>query len=196
MKGHAFRLFRATRPRRVRGSRAQEVVEAPDLETLPAIKCWPGDGGRFLTLPMVLTRSPLDGRSNLGIYRMQLFDESSTGMHWQLGKGGGFHYSERRAGTSPWRSPPSWVETLPSSWLPFSPSRKVSRSSFSAGFLRGRPTPMVKAKTLSFEVPANAEFVLEGHVQHGERALEGPFGDHFGHLLPRRRVPRSSGLER
>ena len=181
MKGHAFRLFRATRPRRVRGSRAQEVVEAPDLETLPAIKCWPGDGGRFLTLPMVLTRSPLDGRSNLGIYRMQLFDESSTGMHWQLGKGGGFHYSEAES-----RDEPLEVAAvlggdpalLLAAVLPL--PEGIEELLFS-GILRGRPTPMVKAKTLSFEVPANAEFVLEGHVQHGERALEGPFGDHFGH---------------
>ena len=180
MRGTARRLL-AARLTRARRGLSQQVVETPDLSTLPAIKCWPQDAGRFITLPLVFTRSPATGRSNLGIYRMQLYGPDSTGMHWQLGKGGGFHYYEAEE-----RGQPLEVAAvlggdpalLLSAVLPLPES--LEEIIFS-GLLRGRPTPMVRARTLSLAVPANAEFVLEGHVPPGERVPEGPFGDHFGH---------------
>jgi UbiD family decarboxylase len=156
-------------------------VEPPDLSTLPVIKCWPDDGGRFLTLPLVVTRSPGTGLSNLGIYRMQVFDNASTGMHWQIQKGGGFHYHEAEALDQPLEvaavlgGDPA---LLLSAMLPLP---EAMEELIFAGILRGKPTKMVKARTLSMSVPANAEFVLEGVVHPGVRRTEGPFGDHFGH---------------
>ena len=180
-KGHALRLFLSTRPKRVRRGLSQEVIESPDLETLPVIKCWPEDGGRFITLPLVLTHSPVNGRSNLGIYRMQLFGKDSTGMHWQIQRGGGFHY----AGAEALGKPLELAAVLggdPALLLAgVLPLPEGMEELLFSGILRGSPTPMVPAKTLSMRVPANAEFVLEGHVPPGERAAEGPFGDHFGH---------------
>ena len=83
--------------RRRRRGPVTELIEPPALSRLPLVKLWPEDGGHFVTLPLVLTESPEDGRPNLGIYRMQRYDDSSTGMHWQIGKGGGFHYHQAEA---------------------------------------------------------------------------------------------------
>ncbi len=180
MRSTVRRLL-AGRLRTVRRAPCQEVVEGPALGTLPVLKCWPGDGGRFLTLPLVLTRSPVTGRSNLGIYRMHVYDERSTGMHWQLQKGGGFHYHEAESQGQALEvaavlgGDPALIiaAVLP---LPEGLEELVF-----AGILRGKPTPMVQARTLSMHLPASAEIVLEGRVFPGARALEGPFGDHFGH---------------
>ena len=189
LKGHALRLFLATRPRNVRSGVAGEVVESPDLSTLPTVRCWPGDGGRFITMPLVRTISPVSGRSNLGIYRMHVFNERSTGMHWQLGKGGGFHYSEAEAQGRPLEvaavlggDPALLMATV----LPLPES--LEEILFS-GVLRGSPTPMMPARSLSMRVPANAEFVLEGRVLPGQTALEGPFGDHLGHYSDAAQFP-------
>ncbi len=180
LKGVARKLLSA-RIKRVRSGISQQVVEPPDLLKLPVIKCWPGDGGRFITLPQVVTRSPLTGLSNLGIYRMQVFDQASTGMHWQLQKGGGFHYHEAEALGRPLEVAVALggdPALLLSAVLPLP---EAMEELIFAGILRGKPTTMVKARSLSMTVPANAEFVLEGVVQPGVRRTEGPFGDHFGH---------------
>ena len=174
MKGSALRLFLSTRPRRVRRGLGQEVVESPDLHALPAIKCWPEDGGRFITLPLVLTQSPMNGRSNLGIYRMQLFGKDTTGMHWQIQRGGGFHYAEAEAQGRPLEvaailgGDPA---LLISAVLPL--PEGLEELLFS-GILRGRPTPMVRAKSLAMRVPANAEFVLEGTSTPASGHPKGP----------------------
>src|SRR5215831_15973696 len=83
-----------TYPKKVRSASCQEVVEEPDLSTLPILKCWPGDAGRFITFGMVLTHHPKTGRRNLGLYRLQAFAKDQTGMHWQSMKGGRGHYWE------------------------------------------------------------------------------------------------------
>ena len=202
VKGPAMRLFLATRPKTVRRAIDQEVVEAPDLSTLPALKCWPGDGGRFLTFPLVLTHSPLSGRSNLGIYRMQVYGKSETGMHWQIQKGGGFHYAEAEGVGKPLEVAAVLGGDPALLLAAVLPLPEGFEELLFSGILRGSPTPMAKARTLSTRVPANAEFVLEGVVQPGERRMEGPFGDHFGHysneapfpvfqvkVVPRRRKP-------
>ncbi len=170
-----------TRPTKVTSAPSQQIVEAPDLSRLPVLKCWPGDAGRFITYGMVLTHHPRTKRRNLGLYRLQVFDRSKTGMHWQSMKGGRGHYWEAEQqgndldvaviiGADP--------ILMMAAILPL--PEDVDEIAF-AGFLRGKGVPMVRAKTVDMMIPANAEIVLEGVVTAGERRVEGPFGDHFGH---------------
>ncbi len=169
------------RTRRVRRGPCQEVVEAPDLHQFPVQTCWPEDGGPFITFGLVITRDPLTGERNMGVYRLQVYDNDVTGMHWQINKGGGFHYARAE---ELGRSLPvavvigvdpalllSAVAALPEG---------MDEIAFS-GILRGAPCPMIRCSSIDLEVPANAEIVLEGEVVPDERRLEGPFGDHFGH---------------
>jgi UbiD family decarboxylase len=167
--------------RRVSGGISQEVVEAPNLDTFPILTCWPGDGGRFITLPQVVTYDPVTGKRNMGMYRMQVFDPKTTGMHWQIQKGGGFHFARAERLGRPLElavaigtDPALLMATIAA--LP----ENIDEAMF-AGFLRGRRTEFTRGRTVSIDVPANAEFILEGVVPPGERRLEGPFGDHFGH---------------
>jgi len=170
-----------SRPRRTTHGLSQEVVEGPDLGKLPITKCWPKDGGRFITLPQVFTYDPRDGKRNVGMYRMHVFDACTTGMHWQIQKGGGFHYFQAEKLNKPFElavalgtDPAMLLATIAA--LP----EGIDEAMF-AGFLRGKRTETVSGRTVSIGVPANAEFVLEGVVPPRERQLEGPFGDHFGH---------------
>ncbi len=151
------------------------------LSDLPILKCWPQDGGRFITLPQVFTYDPRTGKRNVGMYRMQVFDDTTTGMHWQIQKGGGFHYyqAEKLGRDLPvavalGTDPAMLFATIAA--LP----ENIDEVMF-AGFLRGKRTPMIKAKSIKINVPANAEFILEGIVPANFRRMEGPFGDHFGH---------------
>lgn len=170
------------RATRARGQAlSQELSEEPDLDRLPILKCWPQDGGRFFTFPLVLTTHPTTGGRNLGIYRMHVYDRCTTGMHWQIQKGGRFHYWQAEAEGKP-------IEVAvvlggdPALMLSAGVAlpENVDEVAFS-GLLRGKPCPLVRAKTLSMAVPANAEFVIEGVVPPHERRIEGPFGDHFGY---------------
>ena len=180
LRGSARRVL-AMRPRMLAAGPAQEVTPGPDLSPLPNLQLWPGDGGRFVTFGLVLTEHPETRGRNLGIYRMHVYDAQTTGMHWQIGKGGGFHHhrAERRGeplevavavGADP--------ATLLASVAPL--PEGIDELAF-AGFLRGAPTRLACARSLAMHVPADAEFVLEGVVRPGERRPEGPFGDHFGH---------------
>jgi 4-hydroxy-3-polyprenylbenzoate decarboxylase len=180
LRGSAGRVL-AMRPKTLARGPAQAHALGADLSALPILKLWPKDGGRFLTFPLVLTEHPETKVRNLGVYRMHVFDAQTTGMHWQIGKGGGFHYhaAEKRGralevavavGADP--------ATLLASVAPL--PEGVDELAF-AGFLRGSPTRLAPATRLRLAVPADAEFVIEGVVQAGERHLEGPFGDHFGH---------------
>ncbi|MDR5704133.1 MAG: UbiD family decarboxylase, partial [Armatimonadota bacterium] len=136
------------RLRRVRRALCQEVSEEPDLDKLPILMCWPEDGGRFITEGMVFTRDPLTGRSNLGIYRLHVYDKRRTGMHWQVQKGGGFHYyqAEKRGDALPVAvvlgGDPA---LLLSAVLPL--PEGFEEVVFS-GWLRGAPTPMVQGLTI------------------------------------------------
>src|SRR5439155_986244 len=168
-----------THPKKVGSAQCQDVVEAPDLARLPILKCWPGDAGRFITFGMVLTEHPGTGRRNLGLYRLQVFGKDQTGMHWQSMKGGRGHYWEAEARKRDLEVAVvsgAYPVLMLSAILPL--PEDVDEIAF-AGFLRGKAVPMVRAKTLNMNVPANAEFVLEGTVPAGERRIEGPFGDHF-----------------
>ncbi|NKB88904.1 MAG: UbiD family decarboxylase [Acidobacteria bacterium] len=170
------------RTRRMRNAPAQEVVESPpDLSELPVQTTWPGDGGPFMTFAVAITHDPLTGERNTGLYRLQVFDKTTTGMHWQIVRGCGNHYARAEALGRPLETAVivgadpalllSAIAALPEG---------MDEIAFS-GILAGGPCPMVRAKTLSMDVPANAEMVLEGTVAPGERRMEGPFGDHFGH---------------
>ena len=184
------RRLMAFRPRFPRRPPVHEVSEtSPDLSGLPALKCWPGDAGRFLTLPLVVSRDPAGGAHNMGIYRMQLYDSRTAGMHIQIQRGGGFHYHEAEKQGQPLEmaivlgGDPALILAAVMA-LP----EGIDEAAFS-GILRGRRTPMAHTKTLGLRVPANAEFVLEGVVPPGERRLEGPFGDHFGHYSEQAEFP-------
>ena len=179
------------RPKSVREAACQEVVHniesgtgpADDfsLRDLPILKCWPNDGGRFVTLPNVHTRDLETGARNVGVYRMQIFDDRTTAMHWQVHKVGARHgkrYYERGermpvAVTLGGDPALSFAATAP---LPDGLDEILF-----AGFLRRKSIEMVQCKTIDLEVPADVDFVLEGYVQPGEMRPEGPFGDHTGY---------------
>ena len=170
------------RPGRSLKAAVHQVIEtSPDLSRMPILKCWPEDGGRFITLPLVRTRAPVSGAHNMGIYRMQLYDSATTGMHMQLQKGGAFHHVEAEREEQPLDVAVALggdPALILSAIIPL--PEGIDEAGF-AGVMRGKPTPMARAKTVNVRVPAQAEFVIEGQLIPGERRLEGPFGDHFGH---------------
>ncbi len=170
------------RPSRSWGPKAQQVVDHdPDLSTMPILKCWPDDGGRFITLPLVRSRDPRTGAHNMGIYRMQVYDRATTGMHMQIQKGGAFHHRDAELEDRPLEIAVALggdPALLLSAVIPL--PEGIDEAGF-AGVMRRKRTPMTRAKTVDVRVPSNAEFVLEGVLHPGERRLEGPFGDHFGH---------------
>jgi len=168
-------------PKPVKSGRCQEIVETerPDLNRLPIMKCWPLDGGRFLTLPMVITKHPETGLRNVGMYRMQVYDERTTGMHWQMHKVGAEHF--RRAG----QRMPVAVALGGDPALTYAataPLPPMLDELHFAGFLRDKAVETVRCKTIDLEVPADAEIVIEGFVDPAEPLRqEGPFGDHTGY---------------
>ncbi|HEX4810663.1 MAG TPA: menaquinone biosynthesis decarboxylase [Bryobacteraceae bacterium] len=171
-------------PKTVSGGPCKEVVRRKgfSLNEYPVLHCWPGDGGRFITLPMVFTNNPITGKRNCGMYRMQVYDGQTTGMHWQKHKQGAEHYRRLKAEGKLDRMPVAVAigadpATLYSAILPLPP--EIDEMMFS-GFLRGKAVEMVKCETCDIQVPANSEIVLEGYVTPGEMRREGPFGDHTG----------------
>ena len=153
------------------------VVEPPDLGCLPVLTTWPGDGGPFITLPIVVTKDR-QGRRNAGMYRLQVYDGQTTGMHWHVHHDGAANFREADGrlevavalGTDP-------VVTYAAT-APLPPG--IDEFMF-AGFLRGEPVELAPCATVDLEVPADAEIVLEGYVEKGEVRREGPFGDHTGY---------------
>jgi 4-hydroxy-3-polyprenylbenzoate decarboxylase len=182
-----------TQPKIVRRAPCQDVVvtgEDVDLNILPALKCWPDDAGRYITLPLVVSRDPESGRRNVGIYRMQIFDRNTTGMHWQTHKGGAHHY---RVGESQRLQKLEVAVALggdPAAiWSGSMPLPPDMDEFAIAGLIREEPVELVKCKTVDLEVPAHAEYVLEGYVTPGELRPEGPFGDHTGYYSPAEDYP-------
>lgn len=172
-------------PRTVRSGECQQIVKRDgfSLQDYPVLTCWPGDGGPFVTLPMVFSRNPITGKRNCGTYRMQVYDERTTGMHWQTHKQGAEHYRRLRQEGRQTRMEVAVAigadpATMYSGILPLPPD--LDEMLF-AGFVRKKPVEMVPCVTVDLEVPANAEIVLEGHVNLGELRTEGPFGDHTGY---------------
>jgi 4-hydroxy-3-polyprenylbenzoate decarboxylase len=188
-----------------------------DLLKLPVLTTWPQDGGPFITLPCVVTRDPKSGKRNVGMYRMQVYDGQTTGMHWQRQKNAAEHLRDRlraatgssdanvdiMAQTSGGITPASNPASIPATTLTkvregrmevavaigtdpattFSaivPAPPEVEEYLIAGFLRGKPVELVKCETVDLEVPAHAEYILEGYVNLAELRTEGPFGDHTG----------------
>ncbi|HUT02262.1 MAG TPA: UbiD family decarboxylase, partial [Phycisphaerae bacterium] len=178
----ALRRLWSARLRRVRsGPVLAECFEPPRLGRLPCLTCWPLDGGPFFTLPLVHTVDPVSGAGNLGIYRLQRFDDASTGMHWQIEKGGGFHFAKAcELGTplpvSVFLGGPPALTLAAIAPLPEGLDERLL-----AALILGRPLDVIDRPATGHRVPAAAEFVLEGSVAAGDMRKEGPFGDHLGH---------------
>jgi len=158
------------------------IKDQPSLDKFPILKCWPQDGGAFITLPLVFTKNPKTGKRNVGMYRLQKFDEKTTGMHWHIHKNGAENFRAHKEmgkdrievavaiGTDPVLT---YAATAP---LP----RDIDEMVF-AGMLRKKSVEMIKCETVDVEVPAHSEIVLEGYVKMDELRREGPFGDHTGY---------------
>jgi UbiD family decarboxylase len=159
----------------------EETHEPANLNQLPVLTCWPLDGGPFFTLPLVHTADPETGGGNLGIYRMQRYDDSSTGMHWQIEKGGGFHFKKAIKLGKP--LPISVVLGGPPAltFAAIAPLPEGMDERLLAALMMGQPLEVLHRKTTGHKVSAQAEFILEGSVKEGDDRREGPFGDHLGH---------------
>ncbi|MDW5562754.1 MAG: menaquinone biosynthesis decarboxylase [Methanomassiliicoccus sp.] len=169
----------------------QEVVltgDEVDLGSIPVLKCWPQDGGRFVTLPVVFTKS-VDGRRNAGMYRLQVYDRNTTGMHWHIHKDGSHNFSGyRREGRR--MEVAVAIGTAPAiTYAATAPMPQGLDEMLLAGFIRGAPVDLVKCRTVDLEVPATSEFVLEGYVDPEDRRIEGPFGDHTGYYSLKAEYP-------
>jgi len=164
-----------------KGACQEVVMEKPDLSQLPVLTCWPHDGGPFITLPVVHTRHPETGVRNVGMYRMQVFGPDKTGMHWHLHKNSAAHYREyKRLGL---RMPVSVAlgGDPAYTYCATAPLPENIDEYMLAGFLRKKKVELVKCLTSDIEVPADADFIIEGYVDPAEDLiLEGPFGDHTG----------------
>jgi 4-hydroxy-3-polyprenylbenzoate decarboxylase len=171
-------------PKIVSSAPCKEVIRKDNfsLKELPVLHCWPQDGGPYITLPMVFTKNPETGKRNCGMYRMQVYDDRTTGMHWQTHKQGAEHYRRLLKEGKEAKMPVAVAigadpATMYSAILPLPPELDEMMI---AGFMRKKPVEMVKCETVDIEVPASAEIVLEGYVNLGESRVEGPFGDHTG----------------
>ncbi len=173
-------------PKRVRTAPVQEVIwrgDEVDLSKIPVLKCWELDGGPFVTLPLVITNDPETGEMNMGMYRMQIMSKNTTGMHWQRHKTGAKHLEKAKKlgkklevavaiGGDP--------ALIYAATAPIPPVPGINEYSLT-GWLRGKGQEVIKGITVNLEVPANAEFILEGYIDPTEDwVLEGPFGDHTG----------------
>jgi len=196
-------------PRTIATGPCKEVIKRDNFSLLdfPILQCWPKDGGRFITLPCVTTRAPKSGKRNLGMYRMQVYDERTTGMHWQRQKVAAEHARDRMRAAVEGKSAAvdlmarsSGGSILPEGERPSGkmevavaigtdpavtfcaivPAPPDIEEYLIAGFLRGAPVDLVKCETVDLEVPASSEIVLEGHIHLDELQTEGPFGDHTG----------------
>lgn len=175
------------KPKKVRRGPVQEVVKLKDLslDFLPILKCWPQDGGRFITLPQVITRDPQSGVRNVGMYRLQVIDERRLLVHWQRHKGGAEHERVARQ---------AHKEAIPAAivlggdpaciWCASAPLPPDIDEYLLAGYLRGAPVEFVRCVSQPLEVPANAEIVIEGTIDPNQHLTEGPFGDHTGYYTP------------
>ena len=172
-------------PKTVRNAPCQEVVlsgEEVDLFQFPILKCWPLDGGRYITLPLVITKAPESGVQNYGIYRLQVYDARTTGMHWQTHKVGASHYRARQGlGDARMEVAVALGGDPATIWTGSAPLPPDLDEMSVAGFIREEGVELVRAKTVDLLVPAQAEIVLEGYVIPGEERPEGPFGDHTGY---------------
>ncbi|MDD5474205.1 MAG: menaquinone biosynthesis decarboxylase [Candidatus Methanoperedens sp.] len=169
-------------PKYVNSGTCKEVIlkEGFSLDDFPILKCWQHDGGRFITLPLVFTKNPKTGKQNVGMYRMQVYDGKTTGMHWHIHKHGARDYADAtgdgKIGVAVAIGADPAVVYSATAPLP----DNIDEMMF-AGFLRKKNVELVKCETVDLFVPAHAEIILEGYVDAKERRVEGPFGDHTGY---------------
>ncbi|NCB63060.1 MAG: menaquinone biosynthesis decarboxylase [Clostridia bacterium] len=175
--------FPLRRPRFPKRAPCQQVIERDvDLGKLPVLRCWPLDGGRFMTLPLVFTKYPDSGAQNVGMYRMQVLGRAAAAMHWHKHKDGSAIYESwrKKGGRMPVSVALGGDPAL--AFAATAPLPSKLDEMMLAGFLRKKPVSMVKCVTNELYVPAGAEFVLEGYVNTDEDLCwEGPFGDHTGY---------------
>ncbi len=178
-------------PPKVTGSGAcQEItITPPDLSRLPVCKCWPQDGGPFFTLPQIITKRLSDGTRNVGMYRMQVFDKQTTGMHWHIHHGGSGHLDEYLKAGKRMEVAVALGGNPALAYSASAPLPEGIDEYLFAGFLRKRPVELVQCKTVDLQAPADAEFVIEGYVDPEETRIEGPFGDHTGFYSLRDEYP-------
>jgi len=180
-----FDLYKlsTSKPKEVKKAPCQEIIKDKDFSLFeyPILQCWPGDAGRFITLPLVITKDPESGKQNLGMYRMQVFDEKTTGMHWHTHHDGAVNFRKyvklgKRTDVAVAIGGDPVTIFSATAPLPYG-----IEELFFAGFLRGKAVEVVKARTVDLLVPAHAEMILEGYVEPAEERIEGPFGDHTGY---------------
>ncbi len=174
-------------PKKVRRAACQEIVykDNPSLDLLPILQSWPKDGGRFITLPQVITRDPQTGVRNVGMYRLQVVDQHTLLMHWQRHKGGAEH--QRVAQEIHQSHIPAAIVLggdPASIWCASAPLPPNIDEYLLAGYLRGKPVEFVDCVSQPLQVPAQAEIILEGYVDLNDFRPEGPFGDHTGYYTP------------
>ena len=174
-------------PRIISSGPCQEIVLKGDdvrLSEIPVLKCWPHDGGRFITFPMVITKDPQTGNRNVGMYRMHVYDEQNCGMHWQTQKDGAVHFEKKKRGGGKIEVAVAIGSDPATTFSAVVPLPYGLDEFLFAGFLRKAPVELVKCKTVDLEVPAESEIVLEGYVDTEVSRPEGPFGDHTGVYTP------------
>jgi len=171
-------------PKIVKNGPCKDIILKGDevnLDKLPVLKTWPLDGGRFFTLPLVFTKDPETGIRNVGMYRMQVYDQKTTGMHWHPHKHGALHYKKAKKLNKKLEVAVALGSCPSVIYSATAPLPDDIDEMIFAGFLRNKPVELVKCETVDLEVPANSEFVLEGYVDPNELRVEGPFGDHTGY---------------
>ena len=174
-------------PHTVTHAPCQEVVIAdkPDVTTLPVLQCWPQDAGKYLTLTMCHSKDPATGKRNIGMYRVQVRDGQTVGMHWQIHKGGAFHFQDAQVQAKKRMEVAVVIGADPASiYAASAPLPPGVDELLFAGFLRHKAVEVVHCKTVDVKVPAHAEIVIEGFVDTDELLPEGPFGDHTGYYTP------------
>jgi 4-hydroxy-3-polyprenylbenzoate decarboxylase len=170
-------------PKYVKSGSCKEVIRRDgfSLDEFPVLKCWPEDGGRFITLPLVFTKNPETGKQNVGMYRMQVYDSKTTGMHWHIHKHGARDYADAGRNSDKIEVAVAIGADPAIVYSATAPLPDNIEEMMFAGFLRRKNVELVKCETVDLYVPAHAEIILEGYVDAKERRTEGPFGDHTGY---------------
>ncbi len=197
MMNRGMEVFEALRrvglgPSKTTKAPVQEIVitDKPDVNIFPILKCWPHDGGKYITLTSVITRDPGTGTRNVGMYRVQVYDGQTLGLHWQRHKGGKEHQEAGKARNQQ-KIPVAIVlgGDPAAMWCGSAPLPPGIDEFLLANWLRGKPTTFVKCVSQDLEVPANAEIIIEGWFDPNEHRIEGPFGDHTGFYTPQDLFP-------
>ncbi len=176
-------------PPKIKTSAPWMEITEKDLSFLPALKCWPHDGGRFITLPLVITKDPETGIRNVGMYRLQVFDNNTLGLHWQAHKGAAYHYMKAEKMKKPLEVAIALGGDPATIFSAIAPLPEDMDEFLFSGFIRKDNVELAKCFTIDLEVPRYAEIVIEGVANPGERREEGPFGDHNGYYSPVEKFP-------